>query len=638
MGSRPRSLIVTALVFGSLPFIGRMSAAPAEPPRGSITIARIAEIKFPTNPAWSPDGATVAFLWDAAGKQDLFVVRPGQAPVALTDFPVNPDTLQSDIGALDWVSADQVVFVKDGQLWTASASRHEAARIPGFTLEGAFALSSDKKQIAFVRQGQVMVASLTARRPEALTRLRDGLRPSALRFSRDDRYISFSVSRSWTEPEPLPFNGTRIQSFSNVTADRRMGLVSTSGGEPVWISTMGDATAVGWTADGSIVFDEISPDRKTHAVRTASRDGIVTTLWQDYDPAWWSPTRGPATKVSPDGKLVAFFSDRTGWTHLYVTSGAAKSSAEARQLTSGPFTVGYPAWSPDSARIAYAHGLPGNQMERLLSVVDVQSGKSEPIVESRGVHIEPATLIAHRSLDRTRKHPAIVWIHGSGSDQNYLGWHPGSYRMYYSVHQYLAQQGYIILTPDYRGSSGYDRDWATGNHLDLGGKDLLDVASGADYLASLGYVDPDRIGVWGLSYGGFMTLQAVTVTPTLFRCAIDVAGVTDWAPRGGGWTVARMGTPPQHPEEFHRSAPVKHMEHLIRPLLILHGTNDTNVAFHDSLALIDTLVKLGKPFETAIYPGEPHFFRRAHVLRDAWRRAEEFFDRHLKTERTPASP
>src|SRR5690606_27816576 len=95
-------------------------------------------------------------------------------------------------------------------------------------------------------------------------------------------------------------------------------------------------------------------------------------------------------------------------------------------------------------------------------------------------------------------------------------------------------------------------------------------------------------------------------------------------------TTARMGTVAANPEAYHRSAPGKHMAALERPLLILHGTADTNVAFHDSLALIDALVKLGTPFETAISPGEPHFFRRAHVLVDAWRRTEAFFDRHLK--------
>src|SRR6266850_3586382 len=91
-------------------------AAPAEPPRGSITIERIADIKYPTDSAWSPDSKRVAFLWDAAGKQDLFVVTPGQKPVALTDFPVDPDLTVSNIGRFAWVSPDQILFGKDGQL------------------------------------------------------------------------------------------------------------------------------------------------------------------------------------------------------------------------------------------------------------------------------------------------------------------------------------------------------------------------------------------------------------------------------------------------------------------------------------------------------------------------------------------
>jgi dipeptidyl aminopeptidase/acylaminoacyl peptidase len=242
----------------------------------------------------------------------------------------------------------------------------------------------------------------------------------------------------------------------------------------------------------------------------------------------------------------------------------------------------------------------------------------------------PATLMVSKTLDRTKKHPAIVWIHGSGSDQNFLGWHPGSYRMYYSASVYLAQQGYVILTPDYRGSSGYSRDWATGVHMGLGVNDTADVASGADYLKTLDYVDPDRIGVWGLSYGGFLTLQALTADPLLWRCGIDVAGVVDWATYGAGYTTPRLGTPVENPEIYKVSAPIYHMEKLVRPLMVLHGTNDRNVAFRDSLRLIDVLVKENKDFEMGVYPGEIHFFRRAHILRDAWRRAESFFDRHLK--------
>jgi len=242
----------------------------------------------------------------------------------------------------------------------------------------------------------------------------------------------------------------------------------------------------------------------------------------------------------------------------------------------------------------------------------------------------PASLMVSKNIDKSRRHPALVWIHGSGSDQNFLGWHPGSYRMYYSLCQYLAQQGYVILTPDYRGSSGYSREWSTGVYMGIGVNDTADVAAGADYLKTLSYVDPDRIGVFGLSYGGFLTLQALTVDPTLWRAGVDVAGVVDWATYGSGYTTPRLGTPVQHPEIYDISAPIQHMEKLVRPLLVLHGTNDRNVSFADSLRLFDVLIKLGKPFESQIYPGEIHFFRRDIVLRDAWRRIEEFFDRTVK--------
>lgn len=474
--------------------------------------------------------------------------------------------------------------------------------------------------------------------------------------------------------------------------------MSAQGGDVAWIPTVGSVSGAQWAGDGSVIYQELSPDGKTREIKKASVTSAPRTLWRDRDERWWSPTgRDSKILVSPDGKSVAFVSDRSGWIHVYVMPVDAASEEQARQLTTGNFGTGLGAWSPDSTRIAYHHSAPENQMERFIDVVDVHSGKSEAVVTARGVNLDPmfspdgtqlvfqrsdvensldlyvspargantpvrlsdsmpaglnkadltvpvpvhfpsrldkkpvpATLMVSKNLDRTRKHPAIVWIHGSGSDQNFLGWHPGSYRMYYSASVYLAQQGYVILTPDYRGSSGYSRDWATGVHMGLGVSDTADVASGADYLKTLDYVDPDRIGVWGLSYGGFLTLQALTADPLLWRCGIDVAGVVDWATYGAGYTTPRLGTPVENPDIYKVSAPIYHMEKLARPLMVLHGTNDRNVAFRDSLRLIDVLVKLHKDFEMGVYPGEIHFFRRAHILRDAWRRAEAFFDTHLK--------
>ena len=697
----PRSLVPCALLLAC-----QIGLAQAEPAKGSITIERIADIKYPTSPTWSPDGTRVAFLWDAAGKQDLFVVTPGQTPVQLTDFPVDPHLLVSDIGAVAWTSNGELLFGKDGQLWSVSATAAKPARMSGALADaGAFTLAPDRVQIAFLRRGQIWMGNVVAKTERQLTNVSDGLSPGVPVFSPDGRWLAFTAARAGLEAEDLPWNGPMVRSMENVNRERRLGVVSAQGGDVAWIATIGGTSGVQFAGDGRLVYQELSPDGKTREIKVARVGSLPRVLWRDRDERWWSPTnRDAKLLVSPDGKSLAFVSDRTGWIHVYVIPIDATSEAQARQLSKGDFGAGLGSWSPDSTKIAFHHSAAGNQMERFVDVATVATGVVEPIVTARGVNLDPlfapdgrtlvyqrtdvensldlyavaartgavpvrlsdsmpaglnkadvvaptfvsfpsrldqapvpSSLMLPKNLDRSKKHPAIVWIHGSGSDQNFLGWHPGAYRMYYSVSQYLVQQGYIVLTPDYRGSSGYSRNWATGVHMGLGVNDTADVAAGADYLKTLPYVDADRIGVWGLSYGGFLTLQALNTDPTLWRCGIDVAGVVDWATYGAGYTTPRLGTPVENPEIYKISAPIYHMEKLARPLLVLHGTNDRNVQFRDSLRVIDTLLKLDKPFEMGVYPGEIHFFRRAHILRDAWRRAEAFFDAHLKNGAVMAS-
>jgi dipeptidyl aminopeptidase/acylaminoacyl peptidase len=693
----------------SLAVLQRAPGNSQEPPRGSITIDRIADIKYPTEPSWSPDGKAVAFLWDAAGKQDLYMSQGSGDPVPLTNFPIDPEILTSNIGHFEWVSSDQILFSKDGALWSVSISTRKPARLADYAGVVSFSLSRDHTQIAYIKAGEVWVGSLAARTQRQLTRIADGSRLSAPTFSPDNQYVAFSASFSSDLPEPMPYNGDRMQVTRTRTWGTRIGIVSVFYGDPVMIPSSGGAYGGGaagfqWVAGPALVHEEYSGDRKNREIEVTSVSGQSRTIWKDYDPSWISLADGPRTVSSPDGKRIAFISDRSGWAHLYVIPSDATSESEARQLSKGDFGDGYANWSSDNQSVVFAHSEPGNQQERFLSIVNVASGRVQPVGSTRGVNRDaifsadgtklaylraavehpqevymvsvvagslpvrltnslpegmnpadltapvavhypsrkdgkpvPATLMVDKNLDKTKKHPAIIWIHGSGADQNYLAWHPGSYRMYYSISQYFAQQGYVVLTPDYRGSSGYSRDWTTGAFHDLGGGETDDVNGGADYLKTLSYVDPDRIGVWGLSYGGFMTLQSIIRAPKLYACAIDVAGVGDWETwTTGGTILGRLGsTPVTDPEFYDRSAPVKHLDKIERPLMILQGTNDTNVPLWETLKVVDRLEKLGTPFDMAFYPGEIHFFRRAFVLRDAWRRSDAFFYQHLVAPQVP---
>ncbi len=408
----------------------------------------------------------------------------------------------------------------------------------------------------------------------------------------------------------------------------------------------------------------------------ASPDGKWISFLSDrdgWDHIYAMPSSGgPAVQItrgafeawrpswSPDSTRIVFDSNQgsnPGNRQLgLITLNGDPARAQVATLTTGRGTNTSAQWSPDGRKLVYQHTDPQNSAD--LWVIDavpgakpVQLTSSLPAGLDRTALVEPelveyagpdgkkvpAYLFVPNTLDRTKKHPAIVWIHGDGVNQNYDGWHiQRNYAVYYSFHQYLAQQGYVVLAPDYRGSIGYGSAWREGVYMDVGGNDFKDAGLSANYLKALPYVDGDRIGVWGLSYGGFFTLLAVTEMPTAFRAAVNVAGVADYAlyyedPYHGGWTVSRIGTPEQNPKVYAQASPVSRMDRLVRPLLILHGTADVNVPYLHSVKLLDEALKHGKGDLVSFmaYPGEFHYFTRAHVLRDAWTRVEQFFAKHL---------
>src|ERR1035438_10209488 len=234
----------------------------------------------------------------------------------------------------------------------------------------------------------------------------------------------------------------------------------------------------------------------------------------------------------------------------------------------------------------------------------------------------------YRLEDRSQKaRPAVFFIHGSGYATSVLKQWGAYQELRYVFNCSLVNKGYVVLDLDYRGSSGYGRDWRTGVFLHMGGPDLDDVLGGVDYLRGLGNIDMKRMGMWGSSYGGFMTAMAMFLSPDTFRAGASFSAVNDWENYNAYYTEQRLGKPQENPEAYRRSSPIHFSSMLKNPFLMVHGIVDNNVMFQDTVQLSEKLIHEGKDFSEIYYPEESHIFVRDETLIDAFRRATEFFDR-----------
>jgi dipeptidyl aminopeptidase/acylaminoacyl peptidase len=228
------------------------------------------------------------------------------------------------------------------------------------------------------------------------------------------------------------------------------------------------------------------------------------------------------------------------------------------------------------------------------------------------------------------KRPAVMFVHGAGYLQNaHKGW--SSYFREFMFHTLLTRMGYVVIDMDYRASAGYGRDWRTAIYRRMGEPELEDFHDGVAWLAENRNVDPARVGVYGGSYGGFMTFMALFRAPDLFAAGASLRPVTDWAHYNHGYTSNILNTPEIDPEAYERSSPIEFAAGLTKPMLICHGMLDDNVFFKDSVRLVQVLIELEKEdWEMAIYPIEPHGFREPSSWLDEYRRIFKLFETHLK--------
>ena len=404
----------------------------------------------------------------------------------------------------------------------------------------------------------------------------------------------------------------------------------------------------------------------------------------------------------PDNRRISFLSERDGWMHLYtldvsaenakpvqVTSGkwevtAAELSRDGRQfyITTTEvhpgerhlFSVGVDGGertkitsmtgsndatvSPDETTLAVVHSYSNKPPE--VFVMPNRPGAAATAVTTTPTEewrtfgwIDPKviTFKARDGVDvyarvftpemigakRDPSRPGVVFVHGAGYLQNaHRYW--SSYFREYMFHNLLASRGYVVLDVDYRASSGYGRDWRTAIYRHMGGKDLEDIVDGAKYLAAKEQVNPRRIGVYGGSYGGFITLMAMFTTPDVFAAGAALRPVTDWAHYNHGYTSNILNVPQKDAEAYRKSSPIYFAEGLKGALLICHGMVDTNVHFQDSVRLAQRLIELRKEnWELAAYPVENHGFTEETSWADEYKRILELFEENLRVPRNGRS-
>ncbi len=226
--------------------------------------------------------------------------------------------------------------------------------------------------------------------------------------------------------------------------------------------------------------------------------------------------------------------------------------------------------------------------------------------------------------------PAVIFVHGAGYLQNVHHWWSQYFREY-MFNNFLADQGYTVIDIDYTASSGYGRNHRTGIYRHMGGKDLSDHVDGVAFLEKNYGINPSNVGIYGGSYGGFITLMGLFTEPEVFKSGAALRSVTDWAHYNHGYTSNILNEPFNDEIAYKRSSPLYFAEGLKGHLLMAHGMVDVNVHFQDIVRLSQRLIELGKDnWELAVYPVEDHAFVEPASWTDEYKRIYKLFEKTLK--------
>jgi len=394
-------------------------------------------------------------------------------------------------------------------------------------------------------------------------------------------------------------DGAWLAVTTDVTIGRpRAGLYNPDTKQWKWLKPIiWDQSAIRFTRDGKALLVESSDDLRTTLVRYDLATGTETPLKM---PPGLNYTTGNDTR-SPDGRS------------LLVVNMAANVAGELNRYDLANDTV------TPITRLALASLRP-----EALATSQMVTYKSFDGTLISALVTMPA------NLNRDGTNPAIVLPHGgpTAKTDDYFD----------DIAAALGSRGYIIIAPNFRGSTGYGKEFQAANYDDMGGGDLKDTIAAKQFLVASGYVDPKRVGIFGGSYGGFMTLMAIGKAPDEFAAAVQLFGIINWRTmyrdmdeQLKAYLRSLMGTPEENPEGYDRASPLTYLANAKAPLLSLQGENDIRVPRGQAQEVEDILMAKGSTVETVFYSAEGHGFRKRENQLDSLKRTVEWFDRYLKS-------
>lgn len=457
----------------------------------------------------------------------------------------------------------------------------------------------------------------------------------------------------------------------------------------------GTGPAIHWSDDSRNVAVLVrAVDNKDRWIETVDlTKATLQTRDHLHDAAWVNWTFNDFGWM-PDSRTLWFLSEQSGWSQLYTLDNGRSDGGKPRQLTSGKWEASAPqlsgdgktfyfvcnrerpgdyevcavdanggavrevtaingvenfVLSPDGSKLLLRHS--SSYLPPQLAVVNANGDGARELTDTRkpafktSDWIQPQTVqvpskhgagtiwgkyYGPQQMEAGRKYPIVMFVHGAGYLQNVSDRYPNYFREQ-MFHNLLVQHGYVVLDLDYRASEGYGRDWRTAIYRNMGHPELDDYLDGLDWIIANKQGDRDRAGIYGGSYGGFMTFMALFRAPGVFKAGAALRPVSDWTQYNHEYTSNILNTPDLDPEAYKVSSPIEYAAGLQDHLLIAHGMIDDNVFFKDSAGMTQKLIELHKAnWSIAPYPLERHSFTHADAWYDEYRRIYELFESTLK--------